>query len=327
MSPVSPRPMPRYPQLAPHAPVVRRAAGEWQIGLEPEDALVLRGDQYGAVLALFTGEYHLDEIRRRARQSGVSVRQLHSTIAALTAAGLLTGRGSVGPPVSGSVADARVRLIGAGLLGSRVAVGLDAADIAELYIFDNSAPEIELYPSAGAQGTRAEAACSALLPSPTQVRSPLNHWSKPDAQPIDLTIIAADTPEVDRVLTDHFLRHDQTHLLLRCLGRSVCVGPLVVPGQTSCVRCADLHRSDADPAWPHVLTQLTQTTLPLKAALVAWAAETAVVQGLAYLSGSHPESAGATLELTDRDYRMRWRSWPAHAGCGCGWIAPTEWGS
>jgi hypothetical protein len=319
--------MPRYPQLAPHAPVLRRSAGEWQIGLEPEDALVLRGDRYGALLALCNGEHQLDEIRQRAEQAGISERQLRSTLAALTTAGLLTGRGATEPSARGSVVDARVRLVGAGPLGSRIAVGLHAAAIAELYIFDDCAPEIELYPLAGAHGTRAQAACSALLPSPAQARSPLNHWSKPDAQPIDLTIIAADTPEVDRVLTDHFLRHDQPHLLLRCLGRSVCVGPLVIPGRTSCVRCADLHRTDADPAWPQVLSQLTQTALPQNPALLAWAAQTAVVQGLAFLSGSQPESAGATLELTDRDYRMRWRSWPAHSGCGCGWIAPTEWGS
>lgn len=327
MPPLTRQPEPLYPELTAYAPVLRRAAAEWQIGLEPDDALVLRGARSGAVLALLDGEHPLEEIRQQARRSGLSERQLRTVLAALTAAGLLGGRGAARPATGQPVAKARIRIIGAGPLGSRIAAGLDAEGVAELYVFDDAAPEIELYPSAGALGTRAQAVCSARPPSPTQVRSPLNHWSKPDAQSIDLTIIAAETPEVDRVLTDHFVRHDQPHLLLRCLGRSVCVGPLVIPGRTSCVRCADLRRSDADSAWPRVLTQLTQHPLTVRPALVTWAAQTAVVQALAYLAGSSPESAGATVELSDRDYLTRWRSWPAHAGCGCGWIAPTEWGT
>ena len=327
MSPLPRLSEPRYPQLAAHAPLLRRAVDEWQVGLEADDALVIRGGSYGAVLALLDGKHPLEAIRQQARRAGLGERQLRTTLAALSAAGLLTGGGAAPSAARRTLAESRVRLIGAGRLGSRIAAGLDAAAVSELHIFDDAAPDSELYPLAGAQGTRAEAACSLLQRSPTRVRSPLNHWAKPDAQPINLTIIAAETPEVDRVLTDHFLRHDQPHLLLRSLGRSVSVGPLVLPGQTSCVRCADLHRCDADPAWPNVLAQLTQHPLPLEPALVTWAAQTAVVQALAYLSGTNPECSGATLELNDRDYLVRWRSWPSHAGCGCGWTAPTEWGS
>ena len=34
------------------------------------------------------------------------------------------------------------------------------------------------------------------------------------------------------------------------------IGPLVVPGRTSCLHCADLHRCDRDPAWPVLSAQL-----------------------------------------------------------------------
>lgn len=37
------------------------------------------------------------------------------------------------------------------------------------------------------------------------------------------------------------------------------VGPLVIPGMTSCLVCADLHRSDRDAAWPAVAAQLRDT--------------------------------------------------------------------
>ena len=33
-------------------------------------------------------------------------------------------------------------------------------------------------------------------------------------------------------------------------------GPLVIPGVTSCLACADLHRSDRDAAWPAIAAQL-----------------------------------------------------------------------
>ena len=40
------------------------------------------------------------------------------------------------------------------------------------------------------------------------------------------------------------------HLVATVRGQTGIVGPLVVPGVTSCLRCADLHRRDADPRWP-----------------------------------------------------------------------------
>ena len=49
------------------------------------------------------------------------------------------------------------------------------------------------------------------------------------------------------------------HLPVRVRDGTGLVGPLVIPGVTSCLRCADLHRSDRDAAWPAVAAQLCQT--------------------------------------------------------------------
>ena len=84
---------------------------------------------------------------------------------------------------------------------------------------------------------------------------------------MDLTIVACDQPEPDRVITDHLLRNDHPHVIVRCWGNGVSVGPLVVAGQTSCLRCADLARSDADPHWPAVLRQLSRVRISTPAAL------------------------------------------------------------
>jgi bacteriocin biosynthesis cyclodehydratase domain-containing protein len=46
------------------------------------------------------------------------------------------------------------------------------------------------------------------------------------------------------------------HLPVRVRDGSGLVGPLVIPGVTSCLGCADMHRSDRDAAWPAVAAQL-----------------------------------------------------------------------
>ena len=49
------------------------------------------------------------------------------------------------------------------------------------------------------------------------------------------------------------------HLPVRVRDGTGLVGPLVIPGATSCLRCADLHRSDRDAAWPALAAQLRDT--------------------------------------------------------------------
>src|SRR5271168_3100729 len=49
------------------------------------------------------------------------------------------------------------------------------------------------------------------------------------------------------------------HLAVRVRDGTGLVGPLVVPGVTSCLGCADLHRRDRDAAWPAVAAQLRDT--------------------------------------------------------------------
>jgi len=113
---------------------------------------------------------------------------------------------------------------------------------------------------------------------------------------------------------------------VRCWGKGVSVGPLVLAGQTSCLRCADLARSDADPQWPTALMQLSRLRIVTPPALIAWAASVAAAQALGHLHGEVPEAAGATLELGWPDFVTRLRRWSVHPNCGCGWLSQTEWG-
>ncbi|MEX5716862.1 ThiF family adenylyltransferase [Geodermatophilus maliterrae] len=110
------------------------------------------------------------------------------------------------------------------------------------------------------------------------------------------------------------------HLVATVRGETGVVGPLVVPGVTSCLRCADLHRRDADPRWPVLAAQLTGgEAAPSGATLTCWAtALAAVQQALAYLDGSgSPAALSAVVELGPPDLVPRLRQWPPHPGCGC----------
>jgi hypothetical protein len=111
------------------------------------------------------------------------------------------------------------------------------------------------------------------------------------------------------------------HLVATVRGETGVVGPFVVPGATSCLRCADLHRRDADPRWPDLAAQLTATEAPPSGATVTCllTAATAAVQVLAYLDGTAaPQAIDATMELRPPDLVPRLRRWSAHGECSCG---------
>jgi hypothetical protein len=307
---------PSHVELAPHAVLLERPHGELQVGLDPRTALIFAGPGFAELLtALRAAPTTPADLAGIGQAAGLTSRQVVWAVNRLADARLLSRPAS---PVQ-----RRVRLVGAGRIGLPLARYLLDGGVAELCVFDNQPPEVDLYPTAGVLADRATALAAALA-GPARVL-PLSHWSKPETLPIDLTVVVADGPEVDRVITDHLLRLDQPHLLVRSLGDAAWVGPLVLPGRTSCVRCADLTRRDADPEWPTVLAQLGRLRLPVPDLLTGWAASTAAAQALAFLDGRVPEAAGATLELT-ADLHTELREWPAHRECGCGWAVGTEWG-
>src|SRR5690606_604292 len=61
-----------------------------------------------------------------------------------------------------------------------------------------------------------------------------------------------------------WLRRDLPHIGIVLGDTEVQISPVVVPGRTPCLRCAELHRRDADPCWPAVAAQLI--TMPAAAA-------------------------------------------------------------
>ena len=142
------------------------------------------------------------------------------------------------------------------------------------------------------------------------------------------------------VLTDYLVAdprmvrelHSQgvAHLPVRVRDGTGLVGPLVIPGVTSCLGCADLHRSDRDAAWPAIAAQLRDTVgVADRATLLATAALAlsqvnrviAAVRGReAVPDPAPPPALNATLEFDVNAGSIVARQWTRHPLCTCGQI-------
>lgn len=120
---------------------------------------------------------------------------------------------------------------------------------------------------------------------------------------------------------------DVTHLPIVLAGDRVTVGPLVVPGRTGCLACLHAHRTDIDPLWPVLASQLvggrrveTDPGLLLEAAVLA-ARVLRAPDGLPLLTradrGGGPEHATASVTLSLAHARRVWRAHRPHPGCLC----------
>lgn len=303
--------MPDAPRLDPALPVLERGDGSLQVGVETDRGAVITptgpGD-WSRALRLLDGRRQCTEV---AALTGVPGPSLTSLVGRLERLGLLTrgARARADRP--------RVRLIGAGILGRATAEALLLAEAGSLLVVDPDPPQLDLYtelrPTAG-ETLVAHLRGRGLGP----VRGG-GHWYGDRIEEHDITVVAGDTLECDRALTDTLLRQDRPHLLLRPLPDGVLVGPLVLPGLTCCTRCTDLVRR-SDPAWPHLLAQLCRTRSRPAPELAGWAAQTAVLQLLAWFDTSVAETLGATLEVHRGSWTIRQRCWPRHPDCGCcGW--------
>ena len=130
-----------------------------------------------------------------------------------------------------------------------------------------------------------------------------------------------------RVLRD---LHDARvpHLPVRVRDGTGLVGPLVIPGVTSCLGCADLHRSDRDAAWPALAAQLRDAVGSADRATMLATAALALSQVdrviRAVREADDPRSAGdppptldTTLEFDVRTGSTTSRRWSRHPRCEC----------
>lgn len=125
--------------------------------------------------------------------------------------------------------------------------------------------------------------------------------------------VLSDWYVTDPVRTRPLLRKGAPFLPLVIDDDGVTLGPIILPGVSACPRCLELARTDADPAWPAVATQLRLMPPGQLDQLLLTAAIAAAVIGVglgAEQSEGWRVEAGGIGRFTVAPYR----------DCGC--IAP-----
>lgn len=139
-------------------------------------------------------------------------------------------------------------------------------------------------------------------------------------------VVLTDAPHPD--VPAHFDNPalDRPHLHVGAFGARAIAGPIVLPGRTSCLRCAHLHRRDADPAWPLVSVQWSHSIralrpVPMDPLLMRIVASSAAL--LARRMVDHPDDpnhwTGYAIEHTLPSADPVRLDRPPHPLCGCTW--------
>ncbi len=127
-------------------------------------------------------------------------------------------------------------------------------------------------------------------------------------------------------------RADAVHLPVELWGDTARVGPVIVPGRTACAACLHAHRTDRDPQWPLLASQLlgrpplaTDPDVLLDAALVA----ARLLRTHPHLGGERrrqgadlrmagdPVDASLSVSLAGATVHRSWRAHRPHERCLC----------
>lgn len=275
--------------LNPAMPVLVRPDGVVQVGWDPRRAKLVNPPDGLSAAAL------ADLLR--AMQSGVAESDLRA---------LAVNRGIVD---ADAMTDLVASLVQAGLADTRPAHTRSAS--------------IRIH----GRGPLSDLLASALRCSGARVRqSRLNHAAVTPGT-TDLVVLSDVLVADPRLLRDlHQARIP--HLPVRVRDGIGLVGPLVLPGVTSCLSCADLYRSDRDAAWPAVSAQLRDAVGCADRATMLGTAALALDQVGRVIRAVHeapdPRHAGeppptldTTLEFDVRTGSTVSRRWSRHPRCGC----------
>lgn len=139
---------------------------------------------------------------------------------------------------------------------------------------------------------------------------------------VDLVVLADDLV-VEPRLAQALVVARLPHLQVRLRDGKGIVGPLVLPGSTSCLRCADLTRCDFDAEWPHLAAQLlgrvgyADTATVQATAAVALGQLEIVLAGSSHPAQPAPSVLDATVEVDLATHTLGVRRWERHELCDC----------
>jgi hypothetical protein len=335
------------PALKPGLLPVWRDRDTLQIGIDSRRAIALTGMRSAAaVLGLLDGSRDRGQVIAAAADRGIQAEAADHVITLLTAAGtvcdfpastiaavpdeararlaaelatasLAHGDGDGGARVLARRQGAVIRVHGPGQVGSGIASLLAASGIGRV-VSVGPAPACPP-PHGPGPGDGPPPLAGLAAPRRAPGGKPPVTRSRAGKRPDFVVLAGRHGPDIASALV-----HDRIPHLSASAGEAIgVVGPLVVAGQSACLRCLDLARSDRDPAWPLILAQLAgrqPDPLACDAPLAAAVAALAAAQALAFID--RPAEPGATingtLELVLPDWQWRRRTWPPHRDCSCG---------
>lgn len=145
---------------------------------------------------------------------------------------------------------------------------------------------------------------------------------------VDLVVLA-DSLAPDPRLVRELQSGQVPHLPVLMRDGTGLVGPLVLPGVSSCLYCVDRHRTDRDPAWPALAAQLRglvgtadrATVLATAALALAQVQQIIAAVQAAPAPAPVPATLNSTLEVDVGSQSIVARRWVRHPLCGC-WRPP-----
>jgi hypothetical protein len=262
-----------------------------QIGVHHERAVVVAGigEQVGRLLAAFDGAHDRSALRARARSLGLDASIVDRLVSMLTEAAVLDDAATDARPlaalprverdrlapdlasmslVSGQLDGglstvsrrqrATVGVVGGGRVGGAVATLLGAAGIGHLVVEDaETCRPADCGPAGAAIGDTGSTRAQAAHASIHRISQITRTTALTPAERYDVVVLATGgVPEMTAI--NELVRSGVPHLRVVVKEAIAVVGPFVIPGTTSCLRCLELQRSDRDSAWPVIAAQWPQ---------------------------------------------------------------------
>jgi hypothetical protein len=113
-----------------------------------------------------------------------------------------------------------------------------------------------------------------------------------------------------------WLGRDINHCAIVFGEASVRVGPLVVPGNSACIRCVELTHVDNDSTWSAVAPQVWRRTAAADSPALA-------VHAAAESLGMFPMGGGYSVRIDGLTFRRAVSPHEFHPECGCRLLAAT----
>ncbi|MGW2486953.1 TOMM precursor leader peptide-binding protein [Streptomyces sp. NPDC001606] len=227
----------------------------------------------------------------------------------------------------------RVQVRGAGRVGAVLASALAAVGVGEVDVRDVGRVEPwDVAPgglSAESLRERRDTAARAAVRRAAVDRPP-RHAHSPGSgagEPGFSLVILAPRDDVavhapDPVTAEPLMAAGIPHLYAGVVEGTGVVGPLVLPGESSCALCLHEGRTDRDPVWPRLIAQWRSGRARQVGAcdvtLATTVAGLAAAHALAFLDGASPSSTGARWEVSLPGLTWRARAIAPHPACGCG---------